>query len=220
MAQSKEQTRIMLADDHKIVRDGLRAVLEKTTDMAVVGGVADGRSAVDQAYKLVPDVVVMDISMPDLNGVDATRQIIKNVPHIKIICLSVHRKKQFVTAMLEAGASAYLLKRSAGEELIEAVRTVARGEVYLSPPIATDIVGQTVAGKATKSKNAFTVLSKREREILQLIAEGLPASEIANQLSLSSKTVFAHRQRLMEKLGLESTVAIVKYALREGLIEL
>ncbi|MGM0601368.1 MAG: response regulator [Candidatus Rifleibacteriota bacterium] len=221
MEKTDNKIRLLLADDHNIVRDGLKAVLEQNDDMKVVGVASDGRNAVKKTSKLAPDVVVMDISMPDLNGVDATRQIMESLADVKVVCLSVHRKTHFVNAMLEAGALGYLLKKSAGDELVDAVRTVMKDEVYLSTPVATDVIKHNRGDEnhVSTTKN-FLDLTAREREILQLIAEGVPASEIARQLGLSSKTVFAHRQKMMEKLGLDSTVAIVKYALREGIVDL
>ena len=221
MEKTDNKIRLLLADDQKIVRDGLKAVLEQNDDMKVVGVASDGRTAVEQTSKLAPDVVIMDISMPDLNGVDATGRIMESLADVKILCLSIHRKTHFVNAMLEAGASGYLLKKSAGDELVDAVRTVMNDEVYLSTPVATDVIKHNRGDENhVSTTNNFLDLTAREREVLQLIAEGVPASEIAKQLCISSKTVFAHRQKVMEKLELDSTVEIVKYALREGLVEL
>ena len=212
--------RVLLADDHKILREGLRALLDQQPDMAVVGEVDNGRDAVRQVAELMPDVAIMDIGMPDLNGIVATKQIKADENEVQVLCLSVHRETHLVTSMLEAGASGYLVKTSAAQELIEAVRTVASGQTYLSPSVAKDFVSHHVRGKSDEASSSYTDLTKREREILQLIAEGLHTAAIADRLHISSKTVLAHRQKIMDKLGLDSTVALARYALRKGIVEL
>jgi two-component system response regulator NreC len=212
--------KILLADDHKIVRDGLRTLIEKENGMEVVAEAEDGRSAVKQAKKLLPDIVIMDITMPDLNGIDATRAIIEEAPRVKVIALSMHSDRRFVSGMLEAGASGYLLKDSAFEELATAIRAVVANQIYLSPKIADIVVRRFVSKSASTERSAFTELTKREREVLQLLAEGVSTKEIAGRLNLSVKTVETHRANIMGKLDIHTISELVKYAIREGLTSL
>ena len=216
--------RILLADDHKIIRDGLRALIEKHPDMEVIGDAENGRHAVDAARELQPDMIVMDVSMPDLNGIEATRQILWSHPHIKIIALSMYSDRRFVTEILKAGASGYLLKDCAFDELIRALQTVARDHTYLSPSISDilvqDLVKDSPATAAQKPSSAFGVLTSREREILQLLAEGKTTKVIARECHVSVKTVESHRHNIMEKLGIYSVAELTKYAVREGLTPL
>lgn len=210
-------TRVLLVDDHRIFCEGLRAVIEKEPGMAVVGMANDGREAVRLVERLAPDIVVIDIAMPGLNGVEATRMILKDHAGVKVIALSMHTDRRFVQGMLEAGATGYLVKECAAEELARAIRAVARGKVYLSPDIAevvVDVLKRPVSGSG-HPKGAK--LSGREREILQLLAEGTSAREIAKTLHVSVKTVESHRRQIMEKLGLFSVAELTKYAIREGL---
>jgi len=218
----RKTIRVLLADDHGVLREGLRALLEQQPDMQVVAEAANGRDAVRLTLELAPDVVVMDIGMPDLNGIDATRQIVADLFSARVLCLSVHREKKLVQAMLEAGASGYLLKTAAAKELITAVRTVVmHGRVYLSSEIAADVVQHHVRGKGLATKSgAYADLTERERQVLQLIAEGHHTKDIAGRLHISPKTVLAHRENVMRKLGVDSTVALARYALREGIVEL
>ena len=210
--------RIILADDHEILREGLRRMIEREPNMEVVGEAQDGRTLVEMAVSLKPDVIVMDITMPDLNGMDATRQILAKMPQIKILALSMHEDRKYVTGMLEAGASGYLLKGCKFDELVTAIQTIMLRRVYLSPQIA-DMV---VKGYLDKSPRRFAepVLSDREREVLQLLAEGHSIKETAFKLGISAKTVETHRRHIMEKLQIDNASEIVKYALREGLITL
>jgi DNA-binding NarL/FixJ family response regulator len=210
--------RILLADDHEILLDGLRALLEKEPDFTVIGVVRDGKEAVEKAHSLAPDVVVMDISMPGLNGIDATRQITAKLPEVKVLCLSAHAEPRFVEAMLEANASGYLLKEYSHESLVRAIRHMIADEVYICPRVGYAVVR---ALKAERPSAASTVepLTEREREILQLIAEGHSTKEIAERLFLSIKTVGTHREHLMEKLGIHSVAGLTKYAIREGLTD-
>ncbi len=212
--------RILLADDHAIVREGLKSLLEREPDMKVVADVGDGRSAVKMALQEKPDLVIMDISMPDLNGIEATSQIISELNRIKVICLSMYREKKFIGAMFQAGASGYVIKNDVTKELIGAIRRVVSGNIYLSPAIAADVVTHFVRDQSPRPKGAFTELSEREREILQLIAEGLSTKEIASKLSLSEKTVAAHREHVMQKLEMHNVVELTRYALREGISQL
>jgi len=211
-------TKILLADDHQIMREGLVALLEQEPGLVVVGQAPDGRAAVRLARELGPDVVVMDVTMPDLNGIDATRQILEENRQIKVVALSMHADRHFVKGMLQAGASAYLLKHSASQELIQAIQLVMHNRVYLSPEVAGVVVEDYKAPASDAS--AFAVLTPREREVLQLVAEGKTPRQIAGALHLGLKTVEAYRRQIMEKLGFNSIAELVKYAVREGLASL
>ncbi len=213
-------TKILLADDHKIVRDGLRMLFENETGLEVVGEAGNGWETLKLAHKLNPDVVIMDITMPGLNGIDTTQRITNEMPGVKVIALSMHSDRRFVSGMLEAGASGYLLKDCAIEELAAAVRAVSLNQTYLSPRIA-DIVVKNYINKAGRNKSElFPSLTNREREILQLLAEGRSARQIAGFLHVSIKTVETHRRNIMFKLDLGSTAELIKYAINEGLIVL
>ncbi len=212
--------RILLADDHKIVRDGLRALIEKQPDMEVVGEAADGRTAVRLVKELTPDIVIMDISMPDLNGIEAARQILTDAPRIKIITLSMHSDSRFVKEVFKVGASGYLLKECAFEELANAIHTVAADQIYLSPRITHVVLNDYLSKMPMTETSVFSVLTAREREVLQLMAEGKTTKEIAYSLDLSVKTVEAHRQKIMEKSNIHSVAELTKYAIREGLTSL
>jgi len=213
--------RIILAEDHKIVRDGLRTLLEKEEGMEVIAEAEDGRTAVKLAKQFLPDLIIMDITMPDMNGIDATRDVLKETRGVKIIALSMHSDRRFVTGMLEAGASGYLLKDCAFEELARAVRTVMADQTYLSPKVA-DIVIDRYIRKAVRSSDssAYSVLTQREREVLQLLAEGMTTKEVAFHLNVSIKTVETHRRNIMDKLDIHNFTDLVKYAIREGLTSL
>jgi DNA-binding NarL/FixJ family response regulator len=212
--------RILLVDDHKIVRDGLRALIEKQTDMRVVGEAADGREAVLMAKEMSPDVVIMDISMPDLNGIEAARQIGIQTPRAKTITLSMHSDGRFVREVFQAGASGYLLKECAFEELAGAIRAVVADRIYLSPHITRQVLNDYLSNPTRVGASVFSVLTAREREVLQLMAEGKTTKEIASSLDLSVKTVEAHRQKIMDKSGIHSLAELTKYAIREGLTSL
>lgn len=209
--------KILLADDHKIVRDGLKALIEKEMGMDVIAEADNGRKAVRLSRKLKPDIVVMDITMPDLNGIDATRQVVAELPGVKVVALSMHSQKQFVEGMLRAGVSGYLLKDSAFEELIDAVRTVMTGRLYLSPDIAGIVVDEFLKYSHAAQERRAEVLTLREREVLQLIAEGHAVKAIAQALHISIKTVETHRSHIMKKLDLHTVAELTKYAIREGL---
>lgn len=212
--------RIILADDHKIIRDGLRSLLEKQSDMEIVGEAEDGRTAVQQVQKLSPDVVIMDVSMHNLNGIEATRQIIAKFPRIKVLTLSMHSDKRFVAGMLSAGASGYLMKDSAFKELINAIRIVLSNQIYLSPRVASIVTEDYVHHLSATDSSAHSILTVREREILQLLAEGKSTKQAALQLHVSVKTIETHRQKVMNKLGIYSVAELTKYAVREGLTSL
>ena len=214
------KTRVLLADDHVMMRGGLRMLLEQNAELAVVGEAEDGRETVRLAKKLSPDVVVMDIAMPDMNGIEATRQIIAEHPGIKVIALSMHSDRHFVSEMLKAGATAYLLKQCAVDELITAIKTVLKNQTYISPCISGVVVDQFVRNSSKSESTAFSHLTDREREVLQLMAEGKTTKEIAFQLHLSIKTIETHRMKVMEKLNIHTVAELTKYAIREGLTSL
>ena len=211
--------KVLLADDHKIFRDGLRTLIEKE-GMEVVGEAENGRKAIKLAEKLMPSVIVMDVSMPDMNGIESTRKIMAGMPNVKVIALSMHSDRRFVLGMLEAGASGYLLKDCAFGELANAINQVSTGKTYLSPQIA-DVVVKGYLNKANDSDiGGGAILTSREREILQLIAEGMTAKAIAAHVFLSIKTIETHRRNIMQKLNMRSTADLTKYAIREGLASL
>jgi DNA-binding NarL/FixJ family response regulator len=207
--------RILLADDHALVRQGFRMILDAQSDMEVLGEAANGREAIELGEKLQPDVVVMDVAMPELNGIEATRRLIASSPRTRVLALSMHKDSAYVREILRAGARGYLLKDSNEADLLAAVRAVAKGEGYLSPGVS-DAVLTDYRRHVT---DPLDLLTSREREVLQLIAEGKTNKEIATSLTLSVYTVEAHRGRVMEKLNLHSTGELVRFALRSGLID-
>jgi DNA-binding NarL/FixJ family response regulator len=209
--------KILLAEDHHIIRQGLRALLEAQADFLVVAEADDGRTAVTLARKHTPDIIIMDVSMPELNGIDATRQILREVNHAKVVALSMYSDKQFINGMLEAGVSGYLLKNCVAAELIGAIRSVMKGQKYLSPQIL-GVVVDGYRGHLSKEKVQMEAsLSSREREIVQLVAEGKDSRQIAECLHISPKTVESHRRRIMEKLEIHSVAELTKFAIRQGL---
>jgi len=208
--------RIILADDHAIVRHGLNRSFQQEKDVEVIAQAQNGRSAVQLAKELSPTVVVMDIGMPDLNGIEATRQITRESPQVKVIALSMHSSKRYVTEMFKAGASGYLLKNCDFEELADAVRIVAGGKTYISPSIS-DVVVQDYVNGSVEENSAFSVLTRREREVVQLLAEGKTTKQAALCLYISPKTVEVHRLNIMNKLNMDSIAKLTKYAIQEGL---
>lgn len=212
--------RIILADDHKITRDGLRAMLDQQSGMEVVGVAENGRQAIRMASELEPDVVVMDISMPELNGIEATRQIKADLPDTKVIALSMYSDRRYVAGMLKAGVSGYLIKNCAFDELVNAITAVINNQSYLSPDIADTVMKDYAHILEKENPTATSILTTREREVLQLIAEGIPTKEIANRMHVSVKTVETHRQQLMRKLKVKSVAELTKIALRDGLTTL
>ncbi len=214
------KTRVLLADDHKIVRDGLRVLIGRCDDMEVVAEAETGREAVRLSRKHLPEVVIMDISMPDLNGIDATRQILAEVKGVKVIALSMHSDKQYVDGMLRAGVSGYLLKDCAADELIQCIHIVLSGRICLSPGITGILVNEYLQPTKDQVLAAQTELSDREREVLQLIAEGHSTKDIAQSLHISIKTVESHRKNIMEKANLHTVAELTKYAIRHGLTSL
>lgn len=211
--------KVILADDHTVLRHGLSRSFEQEKDIDVVGQATNGHSTIDLVRELAPDVVVMDIGMPDLNGVDATRRITKDYPEVKVVGLSMHSSDKYIREMFRAGASGYLLKNCPFEELVEAVKAVADGKTYISSSIS-DMLVKEYAAKPDEEKSAFSILSVREREVLQLFAEGKTTKQIGLRLHISPKTVEAHRLRIMEKLDIDNIAQLTKYAIQQGLTEL
>jgi two-component system response regulator NreC len=209
--------RVLIADDHTIMRAGLRSLLEKEDQIEVVAEAENGRRAVQLAVEHEPDVVVMDVSMPDLNGIEATSQVLESLPEAKVIALSMHTDKRFVMGMLRAGASGYLLKDCASQELAKAIVSVASNKKYLSPDIAGMVIEDSLYGVQQGGKTVSSMLSAREREVLQLIAEGWSTKQIAVHLYVSGKTIETHRRQIMKKLDLHNIADLTKYAIREGL---
>lgn len=209
--------RILLVDDHKILREGLRLILEEIKDVDVVAEADNGVTALELAKKLRPDIVIMDIIIPGMNGIDATAEIIGEVSGIKIVALSMHSDKRYVLRMLRAGAHGYLRKDCASEELEAAIETVMSERIYLSPQLRGFEVTGAVEKSALISSLTFSLLSPKERRVLQLIAEGKTTKQIATQVNAAEKTVEKHRQRVMEKLDIHSIAELTKYAIREGL---
>ena len=211
--------RVLIADDHGVVRQGLRALLEKSPEISVVGEASDGREAVRLAAELQPNIVVMDIAMPLLNGVDATSQILSRDPEIKVIILSMHSDESYILRSLSAGAKGYLLKDSAEGDILPAVQTVAKGRPYFSPLIASTLLDEYLQTmKKNKIRDSFDLLTDREKEVLQLLAEGKSNKEVAAVLNLSPYTIESHRTSLMQKLNLHNTAEIVLYAVRKNII--
>ena len=218
---SEKKTRILLADDHEVVRRGLRTLLETHAGWEVCGEAVDGRAAVDLAQKLAPDIVVMDIGMPQLNGFEATRQILERTRGIEVLVLSVHDSEQMVREVIGAGARGYVLKSDAGRDLVAAVEALLRREPFFSPSVASSMRRSDlkVAGPKRPSLRPTGELTRREREVLQLLAEGCANKAVAKVLGISVKTAETHRARLMRKLGMKSLADLVRYAIRNGFIE-
>jgi len=208
---------VLLAEDHTIVRKGLRSLLDAETDIEIVGEAEDGQQAIELVQRLLPDVVLMDITMPILNGLEATRQIKKLFPQVKVVVLTVHSTEEYIFQILRAGASGYVVKQAAVSELVQAIQTVYRGASFLSPSISHQVV-EEYGRRAEAMEDKLDRLTDREREVLQLIAEGRTNREIASRLHVTVKTVEAHRAHLMDKLDLHSTAELTKYALRKGMV--
>lgn len=215
------EIKVLLVDDHRLVREGLASFLASYANIRVVGEAADGREAVRLADSLEPDVIVMDIAMKGLNGIEATRQITENRPGCRVVILSMHDTAEYIYNSLRAGATGYLLKESAGQELAEAIGVVARGRKYLSPGLSDTLVGELIYDeKRFKAEGPIKSLSPREREIVQMVVEGKSSSEIADTLFLSVKTIETYRSRLMKKLGTANVPALVKFAIKHGITPL
>ncbi len=212
--------KVFIADDHKIVRDGLRSLFLSESNISLVGEAENGRLAVKRCRKLKPDIVIMDISMPELNGIDATRQILLECPTTKIIALSMYSDRRYVNSMLKAGASGYILKSCAFDELIKAVFAVSKDSTYMSPSIANTLIKDYANHLSDNDISPMSLLTQREREVLQLIVEGLPTHQIANKLYVSIKTVSTHRQQVMKKLNIDSIAGLTVFAIQEGIISI
>lgn len=223
--------RLMLVDDHEVVRTGLKAFLETQEGIEVVAVAGSGAEAVERALQEHPDVVVMDITMPSMDGLEATRKLKALIPTVQVLALTVHEDKQYLFKMMAAGASGYLTKQSAAAELVEAVRTVAKGNVYLQPVLARwllddyrrlmaqPVVETQWVGKSSSEEKDLSVLSNREKQVLEMVAEGFTNSQIGERLEISPKTVARHRERIMNKLHMHSSTELVKFAIRTGLID-
>ena len=213
--------KVLLAEDHTIVRKGIRSLLDNEPDIEVIGEAEDGREAVEKVEELCPDIVLMDITMPRLNGLDASRQIKKMHPEVRVLVLTMYTNEEYILQLLQAGASGYLVKQSAPEELLSAIQAAYRGDTFLSPSISKTIVEEYLRHtEKTVQDDSYASLTIREREVLQLITEGYSNREISETLHISVKTVGVHRVNLMEKLGIHNTTELVKYAIRKGIISL
>jgi DNA-binding NarL/FixJ family response regulator len=212
--------KVLLVDDHAIIREGLRSLLEKQPEMEVIADTDDGRKAVELVRERLPDVVVMDITMRGLNGIEATRQIAQDFPAVKVIALSIHSKRRYVTDMLSAGASGYILKECLFDELVQAIHAVVAGGRYLSPRITDVVVDDYVKRLSAVNNSPLEILTSRQREVLQLVAEGKSTKQIALDLHVSTKTIEANRRQIMDKLDIHSIAELTKYAVREGLTTL
>lgn len=213
-------TRILLVDDHVLMREGLRALLSADPENEVVGEASNGREALEMAGRLSPDIVVMDVGMPDLNGFEATRQLSSVSPRSRVIALSTHNDKRYVLAMLESGARGYVVKSAAADELMRAINTVTRNQIYLSPDIAGLVVDSYLGREYPEEGIGASLLGGREREVLQLLAEGKSSPEIAGIMHISVSTVETHRRNIMRKLDIHSVAELTKFAIREGLTQL
>jgi DNA-binding NarL/FixJ family response regulator len=212
--------RVLLVDDHSIMREGLRLILQRVPLVGEVSEAQDGRAAIEMVETLRPNIVVMDVALPDLNGIDATRKIKDQYPDVQVIALSMYADKRYVLGMLNAGASGYVLKGAAAEELVHAIDAVSQGKKYLSPEIADLVVQGFLNPQAASVDTPASSLSSREREVLQLLAEGHSSKEIGLKLGISGVTVETHRRNIMNNLGLHSVAELTKYAVREGLTDL
>ncbi len=212
--------RVLLADDHTILRAGLKMMLNAQPDIEVIGEASDGRHAIQEAQRLLPDVIIMDITMPDCNGIEATRQVKRLQPDTRVLVLTMHENEEYLFQMLRAGASGYMLKEAADTELISAIRVVSSGRFYLSPSAQSMMVSDYLQRVRTgEERDSYSALTEREREILKLVAEGHTNNQIAERLFISPKTVDTHRTHIMDKLNLHSRAELVKYAIRRGLLE-
>jgi DNA-binding NarL/FixJ family response regulator len=212
--------KVLLVDDHAIIREGLRSLLERQPGMEVIADTDDGRKAIELVREHLPDIVVMDITMRGLNGIEATRQITQDFPAVKVIALSIHSKRRYVTDMLSAGASGYILKECLFDELVQAIHAVVAGGRYLSPRITDVVVDDYVKRLSAVNNSPLETLTSRQREVLQLVAEGKSTKQIALELHVSTKAIEANRRQIMDKLDIHSIAELTKYAVREGLTTL
>ncbi|MGO8947897.1 MAG: response regulator [Ktedonobacterales bacterium] len=217
---SLEKIRVLLADDHTILRAGLKMMLNAQPDIEAIGEASDGRQAINEAEKLSPDVIIMDITMPECNGIEATRQIKRLLPDIRVLILTMHENEEYLFQTLRAGAAGYMLKEAADTDLISAIRVVSSGRFYLSPSAQSMLVSDYLQRVHTgEERDSYGALTEREREILKLVAEGFTNGQIGELLFISPKTVDTHRTHIMDKLNLHSRAELVKYAMRRGLLE-
>ena len=212
-------TRLLLVDDHAVVRSGLRMLLENERDVEIIGEAATAAEALEAALRLKPNVILMDIGLPDMSGIDATREIKKRCPDVSIVALTIHEDEEYFFKMLEAGASGYVPKRAAPDELVTAIRAAATGQVYLYPSLAKLLVRDFLSGGRPSSDQTASDLTNREQEVLTYLAEGANNEEIAGSLVISRKTVARHRENIMRKLNLHSRAELVRYAIRKGIIK-
>ena len=220
MGQMDKTITVVIADDHMIVRDGLRSLLERQPDMEVVAEADNGRMALKLVKELSPDVVIMDIGMRELNGIDATRQIVKMSPGVKVLALSMYSDKRFIKGMFKAGASGYMLKDSAFNELADAIRVIVEDKIYISPSVANIVTEDYLKQSPESDRSTRSLLTSRELEVLQLLVEGMSTKQIASSLRLSIKTIESHRSRVMKKVNVNNIADLTKYAIREGIISL
>ena len=214
-----DRTRVLLVDDHGIVREGLRAMLSLNKDIEVVGEAADGREAVKQTRTCAPNVVVMDIAMPGMDGLQATKRLARDFPEVRVLVLSQHDNERYILPVLQAGASGYVLKRSVGAELVEAIRTVHRGDCWLPPRVAQTVLSYCRQGPKAAPDDGKGLLTEREQEVLKLVVEGYTSREIADLLYLSKRTVMCHRANIAAKLGIHNRMELIRYAMRAGVVE-
>jgi two-component system, NarL family, response regulator NreC len=212
-------TRLLLVDDHAVVRSGLRMLLENERDIEIIGEAASAHEAIEKALRMKPSVILMDIGLPDLSGIEATREIKKRFPEVSVVALTIHEDEEYFFKMLEAGATGYVPKRAAPEELLTAIRAAATGQVYLYPSLAKLLVRDYLSGGQPPSSEAHSDLTVREQEVLTYLAEGANNEEIATSLVISPKTVARHRENIMRKLNLHSRSELVRYAIRKGIIK-
>ncbi len=212
--------RVLIVDDHTLVREGIVALLAMYEDMEVVGQAADGQEAIAKAVSLSPDVILMDIAMPGLGGLEATIEIKKTRPEARILVLSQYDDKEYLSRFLRAGASGYVLKKVMGEELVRAIKAVAGGESYLYPSLASHVIEGFLKGENDGELDPYDLLTDREKQVLKLIAEGLTHKEIANELGISTRTAIAHQSHLSEKLDIHSKAQLIKFAIYKGIIKL
>jgi DNA-binding NarL/FixJ family response regulator len=212
-----QKIKVLIADDHAIMRDGIRALLDINDDIEVIGEASEGKEAVEKVQELMPDVVVMDIAMPGLNGMEATRLIAKSAPKVKVLVLTQHDNKEYILSAIKAGATGFVPKRALGSELVSAIRAVYQGDSVLYPSVASALIEDY---RKRSEVEPFDLLTAREREILRLIAEGHTSQEIANMLVISIKTVLGHRTKIMEKLDIHNRTELIKFAMRKGLINI
>lgn len=213
-------TRVVIADDHALLREGLRALLKTASDIEVVGEAADGQQAIEACRRLEPDVVLMDVAMPGLGGLEATLQIRKELPRTRVLVLSQYDDREYVARFLKAGVSGYVLKRAAGSDLISAIRSVMRGGLVLDPAVARHAMGEPGEPLAPAEGDPYESLTDREKQVLRLVAEGRSSKEIAEALGIAVKTAMSHREHVMEKLGAHSRTELIRFALKRGVIRL